>query len=289
MLIAITPRSACLALLPRSSSSPTPDLTGLRDRSRGLRDTSCRPRAAATRDDRGRLPGTFADRSRATLSRLGIVTSARTYADAFDLVSIADADTDAEAAAAMRARPTSSIAQPRYRNYRMSWPNDPLYAPVELPRASTWSARGTSTRAPRPIVVAVLDTGVAFRSRMVRYNSQVRRSARRRAARSTGARRRRRAVRGRAGAWRRDAFVAPRDFIWNDDPVDLDGHGTHVAGTIGQLTNNSIGVAGMAYNVRIMPVKVIDGTGTSSSAARSKAPTTSWRAASATRPTTARR
>ena len=42
-------------------------------------------------------------------------------------------------------------------------------------------------------------------------------------------------------------------------PVDLDGHGTHVAGTIGQLTNNSVGVAGMAFNVRIMPVKVIDG------------------------------
>ena len=56
------------------------------------------------------------------------------------------------------------------------------------------------------------------------------------------------------------AFVAPRDFIWNDDlPVDLDGHGTHVAGTIGQLTNNSIGAAGMAYNVRLMPVKVIQG------------------------------
>ena len=56
-----------------------------------------------------------------------------------------------------------------------------------------------------------------------------------------------------------DRFVAPRDFIWNDtDPLDLDGHGTHVAGTIGQLTNNNIGVAGMAFNVRIMPVKVID-------------------------------
>ena len=55
-------------------------------------------------------------------------------------------------------------------------------------------------------------------------------------------------------------FVAPRDFIWNDDlPVDLDGHGTHVAGTIGQLTNNNNGTAGMAYNVRLMPVKIIQG------------------------------
>jgi serine protease len=53
-------------------------------------------------------------------------------------------------------------------------------------------------------------------------------------------------------------FVAPRDFIWNDDlPVDLDSHGTHVAGTVGQLTNNNSGTAGMAYNVRLMPVKII--------------------------------
>ena len=71
----------------------------------------------------------------------------------------------------------------------------------------------------------------------------------------------RRAVCRCARAWRRiDRFVAPRDFIWDDDlPFDLDGHGTHVAGTIGQLTNNGVGVAGMAYNVRIMPVKVIQG------------------------------
>ena len=42
--------------------------------------------------------------------------------------------------------------------------------------------------------------------------------------------------------------------------MDLDGHGTHVSGTIGQLTNNGVGVAGMAFNVRIMPVKVISET-----------------------------
>ena len=58
----------------------------------------------------------------------------------------------------------------------------------------------------------------------------------------------------------RRASSSPRDFIWNDElPVDLDGHGTHVAGTIGQLTNNNNGTAGMAYNVRLMPVKVIQG------------------------------
>jgi serine protease len=56
-----------------------------------------------------------------------------------------------------------------------------------------------------------------------------------------------------------DRFVSPRDFIWDDnEPLDLVGHGTHVSGTIGQVTNNAMGVAGMAFNVRIMPVKVLD-------------------------------
>ena len=56
-----------------------------------------------------------------------------------------------------------------------------------------------------------------------------------------------------------DRIVAPRDFIWNNaDPLDFDGHGTHVSGTIGQLTNDATGTAGVAFNVKLMPVKVID-------------------------------
>ncbi len=57
-------------------------------------------------------------------------------------------------------------------------------------------------------------------------------------------------------------IVAPYDFIWGDRfPLDLGGHGTHVAGTIAQQTNNNAGVAGVAYNVRLMPLKVLSGGG----------------------------
>lgn len=57
-----------------------------------------------------------------------------------------------------------------------------------------------------------------------------------------------------------DRIVHPYDFVYDDEfPVDLGGHGTHVAGTIAQQTNNSIGVAGVAYNVKLMPLKVISG------------------------------
>jgi serine protease len=59
-------------------------------------------------------------------------------------------------------------------------------------------------------------------------------------------------------------FVPGYDFANNDShPNDDHGHGTHVTGTIAQSTNNNLGVAGIAYNCSIMPVKVIgsDGNG----------------------------
>ena len=57
-------------------------------------------------------------------------------------------------------------------------------------------------------------------------------------------------------------LVLPRDYAFLDPqgPVfDMDGHGTHVSGTIAQTTNNAFLVAGIAYNVKVMPVKVCVG------------------------------
>jgi hypothetical protein len=48
------------------------------------------------------------------------------------------------------------------------------------------------------------------------------------------------------------------DFLSRDnDPQDEVGHGTHVAGTIGALTDNSVGVAGVVWQCKILPVKVL--------------------------------
>ena len=57
-------------------------------------------------------------------------------------------------------------------------------------------------------------------------------------------------------------FVKGYDFV-NDreDVSDDNGHGTHVAGTIAQSTNNNFGVAGVAYEASIMPLKVLSGSG----------------------------
>jgi len=57
-------------------------------------------------------------------------------------------------------------------------------------------------------------------------------------------------------------FVQGYDFINNDtDPIDDNGHGTHVAGTIAQRTNNGAGVAGIAFSTCLMPVKVLNAAG----------------------------
>lgn len=181
----------------------------------------------------------------------------------FDILDIpADLDPEA-AAAAMRARANVEYAQPRYVNHAMARPNDPLYGNQwNFPAIDMERAWDIQPGASSDIVVAVLDTGMAFRSITMRYLARVpfQLEAGGPVYPALGPVVMPFAAAPELGASGSPRFVAPRDFIWNDElPLDLDGHGTHVAGTIGQLTNNNSGTAGMAYNVRLMPVKVIRG------------------------------
>jgi serine protease len=193
----------------------------------------------------------------------GALEARRPHAD-FDTFRIGPDDDPEAMARQLMQRPDVAWAQADYRMYPRFVPNDPLYGQlqwnlraIDLERA--WDIQQGATSA---IVVAVLDTGMAFRSVTLPYTAS---------AFSMGgasypalgnilvpfARAPELAAAGAAGDGR---FVAPRDFIWNNaTPVDLAGHGTHVAGTIGQLTDNNTGLAGVAFNVRLMPVKVLSG------------------------------
>jgi len=63
------------------------------------------------------------------------------------------------------------------------------------------------------------------------------------------------------------AITAPFNFVFGSpgwhtaDVTDGEGHGTHVTGTIAARTDNALGIAGIAPDVTIMPLKVLDDTG----------------------------
>jgi serine protease len=85
------------------------------------------------------------------------------------------------------------------------------------------------------VVVAVLDTGVAYAN-----HGKFRRSP------------------DLAGT----RFARGYDFVDDDAyPDDHNGHGTHVASTIAERTNNAIAVTGIAYQATIMPVRVLNSRG----------------------------
>ena len=87
----------------------------------------------------------------------------------------------------------------------------------------------------RGVIVAVLDTGVAYANR-----GRFRRSP----------------------DFGRYEFVRGYDFVAKDPyPNDHNGHGTFVAGTIAEATNNHFGLTGLAYGVRLMPVRVLNSQG----------------------------
>ncbi len=83
------------------------------------------------------------------------------------------------------------------------------------------------------VTVAVLDTGIAYRAKGERFR--------------------------RSPDFTSGQFVKGFDFVDDDElPLDENGHGTHVAGTIAEKTNNGIGLAGLAFRAKLMPVRVLD-------------------------------
>ncbi len=87
----------------------------------------------------------------------------------------------------------------------------------------------------RGVVVAILDTGVAYRNW---YQFRL------------------------SPDFKGTRFVTPYDFVSHGRyPLDRNGHGTFVAGVVAEATNNRYGLTGIAYGASIMPVRVLDASG----------------------------
>jgi serine protease len=161
------------------------------------------------------------------------------------LIEVRDGESVRETVSELRRDPSVDYAVPNYVARASAFPTDAASAPndpgfplqwnfwgpfgINMPEAWQLAAHRGAPGG-RGVVVAVLDTGVAYRS---------------------------------MGRFRRapdlSSFVPGYDFVDDDRvPLDLNGHGTHVTGTIAESTNNRRGAAGIAYGVRIMPVRTLD-------------------------------
>ena len=159
----------------------------------------------------------------------------------FEVVQIPEGKTVAEIVEAYSKESIVEYAEPNYIR-RACWaPNDPYY-PYQwhFDQINVETAWDLDTTAPNyggdpSIVVAVLDSGVAYEN----YG-----------------------IYQKAPDLANTNFVQGWDFVNSDaHPNDDVNHGTHVCGTIAQSTHNTIGVAGIAFNTTIMPIKTLSITG----------------------------
>jgi thermitase len=143
----------------------------------------------------------------------------------------------------LRRNPDVEYAEPNYIAYITEAPDDPLFdlqyalynpgsAPPGSPQGDTADIKATSaweeTKGDEDIIIAIIDTGVDLDHPDLEDK----------------------------------IYSSGYDFINDDsDATDDNGHGTHVAGIAAAETNNNEGIAGVAWNCKILPVKALNDLG----------------------------
>lgn len=164
---------------------------------------------------------------------------------------VAGTDLD-EVIAAYQSQANVEYAQHDFRIQVAATPNDPrfssLYGLTKIGAPTAWDRTTGSSS----IIVGVIDTGIDYNHPDLAAN--IWRNTREIAGNG---------IDDDGNGYRDDSMGW--DFANNDsNPMDDNGHGTHVAGTIGAVGNNGVGVAGVAWNVKLMPLKFLSASGSGS-------------------------
>jgi subtilisin family serine protease len=128
--------------------------------------------------------------------------------------------------------PTNPVTLNNVEKISVTTPNDPrlneLWGMQNIHAPAAWPTVHDSS-----VVVAVIDTGIDYNHEDLRDN-----------------------------IWSDAKGKHGYDFVEDDDdPMDQAGHGTHCSGTIGAVGNNSTGVVGVNWKVKIMGVRWLDANG----------------------------
>ncbi len=214
-------------------------------------------------------PAISAEAVNSALAAVGAQTIAEVKPIGMRKLKLGTGVTVQDAVKKLREMSNVAYAEPNYIYHTFVQPNDPNYsklwgmentgqtgglAGADIKATAAWDITMGSSN----VVVGIIDTGIDYKHEDLAAN-----------------------IYTNAGE---DAWVIPNDptsgngsdddgngkiddykgwnFITNkNDPYDDNMHGTHVAGTIGAIGNNGKGVVGVNWQVKMMPLKFLDGNG----------------------------
>jgi len=199
----------------------------------------------------------------ATRARLRVL-EARHITAGIHLLRVQSGAPPAQTLALLRASPEVQYAEPDARRYAQAVPDDPLFAgqwylqdlqPSAVDALDAWDL----TTGSNGVVIAELDTGVRFDHPDLRSSTANRLLAGYDMISSVAT--------GNTGEGRNPDASDPGDWISSADlknplfagcPIsDSSWHGTRVAGILGAISNNGVGIAGMTWSGWILPVRVL--------------------------------
>ncbi|MGB9069908.1 MAG: FG-GAP-like repeat-containing protein [Candidatus Acidiferrales bacterium] len=180
--------------------------------------------------------------------------------DRLQLVQVGAGATVEQTLRQYRANSSVLYAEPDYIVHALETPNDPQF-PSQWDMQNTGQSGGTPgadikatqawglTTGSSNVVIGVLDTGIDYNHQDLAANVWTATEG------FTGADQNGNPIQCPAGSHGMNPAYG------TCDPLDDNGHGTHVSGTIGAVGNNGIGVAGLNWNVQLLPCKFLNSDG----------------------------